>query len=125
VADPSTGDEHLARPQQSRNVSYARDAHLPCALEFSRSWIVEIRGLIEILIAPHAAGDEHSLPSGNRVALCPERGSNICDAAVNMPAIEGELTEVVSASRNAGAAIAKQMVIAVTSKRRDRLMVSS
>jgi hypothetical protein len=59
VANPSSGDQNFARTQQHRNLSDAADAHLSCALKLARRRIIKLRRLIEILVAPHAAGDEN------------------------------------------------------------------
>jgi hypothetical protein len=62
-----------------------------------------------------------TLPSGRRVALCPERVSSIGDVAVSDPTREaGD-----PVSRNAVAAMANVMVIKATRSRRERFMASS
>jgi hypothetical protein len=66
-----------------------------------------------------------TLPSGRRVAVCPERGSSIGVAGVTVPTRDTE----GAVARNAAAATAKLIVklrvTQATNSRRDRFMASS
>ncbi len=62
-----------------------------------------------------------TFPFGRSVAVWPERGVSIGEAAVIDPADDGEGIE----ARNAAAARAKLMVMVVTRSRQERFMVSS
>jgi hypothetical protein len=66
-----------------------------------------------------------TLPSGSRVAVCPERGSSIGAAGFSEPAEEPEMEAAEERGfRKPGDATTKQAVILATKSRRERFMIA-
>jgi hypothetical protein len=65
-----------------------------------------------------------TLPSGRRVAVCPERGSSIGAAGVTVPTRDTERTVVRNGAAATAKLIVKLRVIQATNNGRDRFMAS-
>jgi hypothetical protein len=66
-----------------------------------------------------------TLPSGRRVAVCPERGSSIGAAGVTVPTRDGGEAALLNGTDATAKLIVKLRAIEATNDRRDRFMASS